>query len=65
MLPEKGWLVQDLGVLNGTYVGGKRVKEPVLLRDGDEIQLGEGGPILEFRFLHPSGRESVQVPREG
>ncbi len=63
VIHEKGWLVQDLGSLNGTYVGGKRVKEPVLLRDGDEIQLGEGGPILEFRLLLPSGEEPVRSPR--
>jgi ABC-type multidrug transport system ATPase subunit/predicted component of type VI protein secretion system len=32
---------------NGTYVNGKRVKQAVI-RDGDLIELGQGGPKLRF-----------------
>ncbi len=51
---EEGWFIQDLGSLNGTFVNGCRLSTPVLLRDQDEIQLGEGGPLLEFRLLAES-----------
>jgi pSer/pThr/pTyr-binding forkhead associated (FHA) protein len=33
-------LVQDLESYNGTFVNGKRVRNPLPLRDGDELSLG-------------------------
>jgi hypothetical protein len=33
--------IEDLGSTNGTFVNGKRVSEPVRLRKGDQIQIGE------------------------
>ena len=48
---EDGWVLQDLGSLNGTFVNGKRLSDPVQLRDGDQVQLGEDGPLLEVRLL--------------
>jgi hypothetical protein len=39
------WVIRDLGSRNGTFVGGKRVRERVLA-DRDEIELGHGGPRL-------------------
>ncbi|MHC1766003.1 MAG: AAA-like domain-containing protein [Verrucomicrobiia bacterium] len=33
------WLL-DLGSSNGTYVNGRRISQPVLLRDRDQIELG-------------------------
>lgn len=38
----------DLLSSNGTFVNGRRIGGSVLLRDGDEIQLGLGGPALRF-----------------
>lgn len=46
-----GWIIEDLGSLNGTFVNGHRISTAVRLQDGDEIQLGEGGPLLDFRVL--------------
>lgn len=34
------WLV-DLGSSNGTYVNGRRLSQPALLRDADEIHIGD------------------------
>ncbi|MFH1765567.1 MAG: FHA domain-containing protein [Gemmatimonadota bacterium] len=48
---EDHWFIQDLGSLNGTFVNGQRLTGPVHLQDGDEIQLGDGGPLLEFHLL--------------
>src|SRR5262245_61777558 len=37
---EKGVAVHDLSSCNGTYVNGKRLREPTYLKHGDEIRLG-------------------------
>ncbi|MDX6402642.1 MAG: transport system ATP-binding/permease protein [Blastocatellia bacterium] len=44
--------ITDLKSFNGTLVGGKRITETVTLFDGDEIQLGAGGPLL--RIIDPA-----------
>jgi FHA domain-containing protein/zinc ribbon protein len=36
----QGYLVRDVGSLNGTYVNRERIEE-VLLADGDEVQIGK------------------------
>lgn len=36
---DPGFYVEDLGSKNGTHVNGQEVKAPVLLHDGDEIQI--------------------------
>lgn len=33
-------MVEDLQTQNGTFVNGKRLKAPVMLKDGDELRLG-------------------------
>ncbi|MFN3704561.1 MAG: FHA domain-containing protein [Thermoflexales bacterium] len=35
----EGFVLTDLGSKNGTFLNGKEVKSPQLLRDGDEIQI--------------------------
>lgn len=37
--PE-GWVISDLGSLNGTYVNRRRI-ERLVLKDGDEVQVGK------------------------
>ena len=55
------WLL-DLGSSNGTYLNGRRITQPVLLRDGDQIEIG---PFrLRFRqskFPAGSARESTSA----
>lgn len=34
------WYVADLDSMNGTFVNGERIDEPVKLRDGDEVRIG-------------------------
>lgn len=68
----------DLGSRNGTFVNRQRIASPTTLRPGDTIQLGAGGPDLEFdldprpvvakptRLVElpesPSTRESAPMP---
>lgn len=47
IITEQGAVVEDLASHNGTYVGGRRISEPTVLRDGDEIRLGSAS--LTFR----------------
>lgn len=37
-----GWLLEDLGSANGTFINGTRIppEQPTLVRSGDEIKLG-------------------------
>jgi TolB protein len=42
-----GYLVEDLGSTNGTFVNGERVSGPHMLQSGDRLQLGDQ---VEFAF---------------
>ena len=53
-----GYIVEDLGSTNGTFVNGERVSGPRALRPGDRLQLGEQ---VEFAF---EARVAAPVPRE-
>jgi len=47
---DDAWIIRDLGSLNGTFVNGEKISDPVILRDQDQIQLGVEGPVVEFRL---------------
>ena len=47
----EGFVLQDLGSRNGTFVNGKRITGDTLLTDGDVIGFGANGPALEFGVL--------------
>jgi diguanylate cyclase (GGDEF)-like protein len=53
-----GMAVEDLGSRNGTFVNGEQVTSPVVLRDGDKIQVGST-TILKFTY-HDNLDESYQ-----
>ncbi len=60
-----GFILTDLGSLNGTFLNHQRVLAPVRLTPGDVVQLGAGGP--EFRFElepppPPSGQPTQLAP---
>ncbi len=41
IFPEKGaWLVEDLGSTNGTFLGGRKVDDPVPFHKGDAVRIG-------------------------
>jgi adenylate cyclase len=60
---DGGFVLRDLGSLNGTYVNGERVRGEMMLRHGDEIALGSTraryddghGPPLDFNAPLPHG----------
>lgn len=36
----KGWVLEDMGSTNGTFINGQQVSRPVPVRPGDVIELG-------------------------
>ncbi len=50
-----GYVLQDLGSKNGTFVNGKRVSADTPLSSGDVIGFGPDGPALEFRTVASEG----------
>jgi S1-C subfamily serine protease len=48
--PE-GFVLQDLGSRNGTFVNGMRITGDTLLKSGDVIGFGANGPALEFDVI--------------
>ena len=61
--PE-GFVLQDLGSKNGTYLNGKRIEGDCLLADGDVIGFGAKGPALEFHLVPDDGDEIETRPAE-
>ena len=48
LFPQDGeWFVEDLGSTNGTFVGKERVTEPVALRVGSQVRVGQS--VLELQ----------------
>jgi len=50
-------MLEDQGSTNGTYLNGERMLNPVQLRDGDQIRIGD----VAFTFHDPEGT-SVETP---
>jgi len=57
-------ILTDLESTNGTFLNGRRIgKEP--LKDGDRIELGKDGPVLEFHTSSARGAGARIVPLSG
>jgi pSer/pThr/pTyr-binding forkhead associated (FHA) protein len=50
-------ILEDQGSTNGTYLNGERLLNPVQLRDGDQVSVGD----IVFTFYDPEGT-SVETP---
>jgi hypothetical protein len=42
---ERGYVLEDLGSTNGTYVNGSRITDPVRVARGDSVTLGATSPM--------------------
>ncbi len=56
---SQGWLVCDWQSRDGTFLEGQRLQHCRRLEDGDEIQLGPGGPVLRFELLAAASRPAA------
>ena len=57
-----GWLVCDWGSPQGTWLEGRRFQQCRPLADGDEIQLGQQGPVLIFRQDAAAAKPAAKTP---
>lgn len=58
---SNGCEVSDLGSANGTFLNGRRITTPHILKSGDRLKLGEDGPefIFETVTIAPSEAETI------
>jgi S1-C subfamily serine protease len=61
----EGFVLQDLGSRNGTFVNGQRITADTLLRDGDVIGFGANGPALEFAVIETDADLPATAAAEG
>jgi S1-C subfamily serine protease len=61
MAKPEGYVLQDLGSKNGTYVNGERLTADRLLADGDVIGFGAKGPALEFHVLQGEAGDATET----
>ena len=57
----EGFVLQDLGSRNGTFVNGQRITADTLLKGGDVIGFGANGPALEFAVIEAD----IDLPSTG
>lgn len=57
----KGYIIKDLGSLNGTYLNGERIENQKILSDGNEIKLGNTRCMFLAEEEHHSAAEVVDV----
>jgi pSer/pThr/pTyr-binding forkhead associated (FHA) protein len=56
------WTLEDLKSTNGTWLGGRRLNKPAVLKSGDVITLGRAGPRLEITL--PTGDAIATVSED-
>ena len=61
----EGFVLQDLGSRNGTFVNGRRISGDTVLTDGDVIGFGANGPALEFQAIEVDMDAPVTAAAEG
>lgn len=61
----EGFVLQDLGSRNGTFVNGKRITGDTLLVDGDVLGFGANGPALEFQVVESGADLPATAAAEG
>lgn len=59
-----GFVLQDLGSKNGTFVNGEKLAGDRVLKDGDVIGFGAKGPALEFHLIQDTTTEASTVGAE-
>ena len=63
-LEPSGYVIEDLGSTNGTFVNGQRLTGPHMLRPGERIQLGEA-VTLPYQVAAYDMNATVVTPASG
>lgn len=61
---DNGCTIADQGSLNGTYVNGRLIDEPISLRHGDELQIGVYKLECRYSAASPSAQGEDLGPDE-
>lgn len=56
-------VLEDLGSTNGTFVGGRRVRKPVVLEDGQSIRVGEATLMVRTASSADAPTKKIKRPR--
>ena len=56
--PGGGYVIEDLGSTNGTYVNGRAVESPTSLQPGDRIEVGASALIVQVSAPPPTPRST-------
>lgn len=64
VLQGDGYVLEDLGSTNGTFIQGQRLNAPVVLRPGETITIGEQVK-LKYEVLTSDQNATVVVQRRG
>jgi pSer/pThr/pTyr-binding forkhead associated (FHA) protein len=62
ILEEGGYILEDLGSTNGTFIRGQRLGAPLVLRPGETITIGEK-VVLKYEVLQTDPNATVVVQR--
>lgn len=60
---SEGWLLTDLGSTNGTYVDGRRIREPHLLRPGERVAMGDSIFLIQQSAVADDPRAEREGPK--
>ncbi len=58
-----GLVIRDAESKNGTYLNGERIAQPMPIRLGDKIMLGQGGPVLLVEGMGTAPQKAVARPQ--
>ena len=64
LLEGDGYILEDLGSTNGTFIRGQRLAAPVVLRPGETITIGEK-VTLKYEVISSDQSATVVVQRRG
>jgi pSer/pThr/pTyr-binding forkhead associated (FHA) protein len=64
ILQPEGYVLEDLGSTNGTFIRGQRLAAPVVLKPGESITIGEK-VNLKYEVLSSDQSATVVVQRRG
>src|SRR3954451_1345652 len=61
---DDGYVIEDLGSMNGTFVNGNRLQAPHQLADGDQIELGGTHLMAQLPQSEATPTPGTEIPQQ-